>query len=151
MEESLKQSEKKKTRKSFINNSNPIKPKQTDIPYLPEPDFGTPPPRGRGYIPPALKRAYQSMNQIPLYEQIRSSSAFDELSQFNENRPPDAQFFLEDDDTEVAQAFGINLKNITSKSKMNQIQSNTSYTSIPKQNLKIAAYPPRNNSGMIYE
>ena len=68
---------------------------------------------------PHLKRAYQSMNQISLYEQVRCSSAFDECYQLNENRPPDAQFFLEDDDTEVAQAFGLEIRNKSSKTKIN--------------------------------
>jgi len=86
------------------------------------------------------------MNQISLHEQVRCSSAFNEFNQLNEHRPPDAQFFLEDDDTEVAQAFGIELINISSKPKINRIQSNVSSVSIPKQNLKIAAYPPKTNS-----
>ncbi len=138
----------------MINISNPIKPKLTDVSSLLELDSDVPPPpRGRGYIPPALKRAYQSMNQITFHEQIRCSSAFDEFNQLNENRPPDAQFFLEDDDTEVAQAFGLELINNTSSkpkilNKINHIQS---YVSIPKQNLKIAAYPPKNNSRMFYK
>jgi hypothetical protein len=100
---------------------------KTSVSPLPELDYDTLPPRGRGYIPPALKHAYQ----ISLHEQVRCSSAFDEFNQLNENRPPDAQFFLEDDDTEVAQAFGIQL----SKPKV-------------KQNLKIAAYPPKTNCSM---
>jgi hypothetical protein len=137
---------KKKSKQPLIKNSDPIKPKITDISSLPEPDLDAPPPCGRGYIPPALQRAYQSMNHISLYEQVRCSSAFNELNQFNENRPPDAQFFLQDDDTEVAQAFGLELMNINSKPKMNRIQSNVS---APKKHLKVAAYPPKNNSSMF--
>ncbi len=130
----------------MINNSDPIKPYIIDVPSLPELDFDAPPPCGRGYIPPALKRAYQSMNQISLHEQVRCSSAFDEFNQLNENRPPDAQFFLEDDDTEVAQAFGLELINISSKPK---ILNKINRISVPKKNLKIAAYPPKNNSRMF--
>ncbi len=133
------QQSEKLLRKSKSNNSAPIKPNITEISFLPELDFDAPPPRGRGYIPPALKRAYQ----ISLHEQVRCSSAFDEFNQLNENRPPDAQFFLEDDDTEVAQAFGIQLVHGNSKPKVNRIQSNISG---PKQNLKIAAYPPKTKS-----
>jgi len=86
------------------------------------------------------------MNQISLHEQIRCSSAFDEFNQLNENRPPDAQFFLEDDDKEVAQAFGLELINISSKPK---ILNKINRISVPKKNLKIAAYPPKNNSRMF--
>jgi hypothetical protein len=149
-EDSTKRSHKKKTRKQLINTSDPIKPKTTDILSLPELDFDAPAPCGRGYIPPALKRAYQSMNFISLHEQVRCSSAFDEFNQLNENRPPDAQFFLEDDDTEVAQAFGLETKNKSFKTKINRIQSNVSSVSMLKQNnLKIAAYPPKPNSCMF--
>lgn len=130
----------------MINNSNPIKPKTTEILPIPELDFDAPAPCGRGYIPPALKRAYQSMNQISLYEEVRCSSSFNKL---NENRPPDAQFFLDDDDTEVAQAFGLAIIHKSSKPKLlnriNQIQS----VPVSKPNLKIAAYPPKNNSSMF--
>jgi hypothetical protein len=121
-----------------------------EIVSLPEFDFDAPAPCGRGYIPPALKRAYQSMNQISFYEQVRCSSSFNEYNQLNENRPPDAQFFLDDDDTEVAQAFGLEVVNKSSKPKrLNRIQSNVSSVPVSKQNLKIAAYPPRNNSSMF--
>jgi hypothetical protein len=105
-----------------MTSSSPLPKLDHDVP---------PPPRGRGYIPPALKRAYQ----ISSHEQVRSSSAFEKFNQFSENRPPDAQFFLEDDDTEVAQAFGMQL----SKSKINRSVP-------PKQNPRIAAYPPKHNS-----
>ena len=149
-EDSTKHSRKKKTRKQLINTSDPIKPKTTDILSLPDLDFDAPAPCGRGYIPPALKRAYQSVNQISLYEQVRCSSAFDEFNQLNENRPPDAQFFLEDDDTEVAQAFGLETKKKSFKTKINRIKSNVSSVSMPKQNnLKIAAYPPKPDSRMF--
>ncbi|CAF4561312.1 unnamed protein product [Rotaria sp. Silwood1] len=145
-----KRPRKKKTNKISINNNDPIKPEITIVSSLPKLDFDAPPPSGRGYIPPALKRAYQSMNQISLYEQVRCSSAFDEFNQLNENRPPDAQYFLEDDDTEVAQAFGLEIMNISLKPKrlnqINQNQTNISLIPVSKQNLKIAAYPPKNQS-----
>jgi hypothetical protein len=147
---STKSSQKKKSRKQFINNSDPVKPQITEVSSLPELDFDAPAPCGRGYVPPALKRAYQTMNQISLHEQVRCSSAFDEFNQLNGNRPPDAQFFLEDDDTEVAQAFGLEIRNKASKMKMNRIKSNISSVSVPKQNnLKIAAYPPKPNFRMF--
>ncbi|CAF2540007.1 unnamed protein product [Rotaria sp. Silwood2] len=143
-----KRPRKKKTKRILINNNDPIKPEINIVASLPKLDFDAPPPCGRGYIPPALKRAYQSMNQISLYEQVRCSSAFDEFNQLNENRPPDAQYFLEDDDTEVAQAFGLEIMNISSKPKrlnqINQSQTNVSLIPISKQKLKIAAYPPKN-------
>lgn len=110
-----------------------------------------PPPRGRGYLPPALKHAYQTMNPLYLREQIRCSTAFDELNQFNENRPPDAQFFLEDDDNEVAQAFGLQKSNTNTKVKTNRNESNVSQRSLPKPNMKIAAYPPKTNSKILLD
>jgi hypothetical protein len=125
----------------------------TTVSSLPEFEMNAPAPCGRGYIPPALKRAYQSINQISLYEQVRCSSAFDEFHQLTENRPPDAQFFLQDDDTEVAQAFGLQSMKISSSkpklSNKNAIQSNMPSGSVPKQNLRVAAYPPKNNSCML--
>ncbi|CAF1043745.1 unnamed protein product [Rotaria sordida] len=145
-----KHSRKIKTKKIIINNNDLIKPEIPIVSTLPKLDLNASPPCGRGYIPPALKRAYQSMNQISLYEEVRCSSAFDEFNQLNENRPPDAQYFLEDDDTEVAQAFGLEIMNISSKPKrltqINQNQSNVSLIPVSKQNLKIAAYPPKNQS-----
>ncbi|CAF1284033.1 unnamed protein product [Adineta steineri] len=144
-----KSSCKKKSKNLSTNDI--LKSKVTDVSSLPELDFSTPPiPCGRGYIPPALKRAYQSMNQITLYEHVRCSSSFDEYNQINENRPPDAQYFLDDDDTEVAQAFGLQIKNHSSQPKLingiKQIQSNLSLTSVTKPNLKIASYPPKTTS-----
>ncbi|CAF1255581.1 unnamed protein product [Rotaria magnacalcarata] len=135
---------KKKSKKISVNSNDPIKPEVPMATSFSTLDFDAPPPRGRGYIPPALKRAYQSLNQTSFYEQVRCSSAYDELNQLNENRPPDAQYFLEDDDTEVAQAFGLKIMNISPKpTLLSQTQSNTSSTAVSKQNLKIAAYPPK--------
>ena len=85
---------------------------QNQVPYVSH-------SRGRGYLPPALRRAHQ----IVFHEQVRCSSVANEMARFEENRPPDAQFFLEDDDTEVAQAFGLH--------------------SSVKPHQRIAAYPPK--------
>ena len=132
-----------KTRNKHIRICAQIQQKSIDF----DDDLTPPPPRGRGYIPPALKRAYQSMNPLYLSERIRCSTAFDELNQFSENRPPDAQFFLDDDDSEVAQAFGLQIRKANAKSKTNRNQSNVSHKSLPKMNhMKIAAYPPKTNS-----
>ncbi|UJR10183.1 hypothetical protein I4U23_014398 [Adineta vaga] len=145
--------------KKHTNLKKTKDPSMADVVSLPERDFDATPSRGRGYIPPALKRAYQSMNQISFYEQVRSSSSLDEFNRISENRPPDAQFFLEDDDTEVAQAFGLKTTKNSSISKLfnriNRKESTASSAPISKSNLKIAAYPPKttsisSNIGRIY-
>ncbi|CAF1255082.1 unnamed protein product, partial [Adineta ricciae] len=123
---------------------------KADRSTLPELDFDAPPPRGRGYLPPALKRVHQSMNQIPFYNQVRCSSSLDEFKRISENRPPDAQFFLEDDDTEVAQAFGLQTtKDPFKRRPINSttcIPSTASSVPVSKSNLKVAAYPPKTTS-----
>ena len=142
-----KYSHKKKSKNLLINNNDSIKAEIKTGSFLPELDFNISVSRGRGYIPPALKRAYQSANQTSLYEQARCSSAFDEFNQINKNRPPDAQYFLEDDDIEVAEAFGLEIENQPSKLKiLHQTKSNVLCMPASKQNLKIAAYPPKNHS-----
>lgn len=84
--------------------------------------------RGRGYIPPALKRAYQEPRRPAFTRPV------------NISRPPDAHFFLEDDDSEVAQAFGLALENTISKHKSDSTETQMV---VPKSNLKVAAYPPK--------
>lgn len=133
-----------------MNSNCSMKPETTDLSITPNLDFDAPPPCGRGYIPPALKRAYQSMNQLSFYDQVRCSSAYEDFNKLNRNRPPDAQYFLEDDDTEVAQAFGLEIVKKSSKPKLvNQTQLNTSSLPACKTNLKIAAFPPKNQSCML--
>ena len=97
---------------------------------------------GRGYLPPALKRAYQLMNPQLFHEQVRSSSPLDRWNRYNENRPPDAQYFLEDDDKEVAQAFGFQTTDLIS-SIVKHEEIVQPFVIRSKSNLKIAAYPPK--------
>lgn len=89
-------------------------------------------PRGRGYIPPALKQAYQS-----LQKPHRPSFS----KPITESRPPDdTHVFHDDEDSEVAQAFGLALENTIAKPKNDPIEIQTNMS---KQNLKVAAYPPK--------
>lgn len=115
----------------FITNKARNKHARTCSQVQLEPEPHT--PRGRGYIPPALKH---------LYQPIRLSSS--KSSQDN-RPPPDAQYFLEDDDSEVAQAFGLALEKIKAKPKIE------TQITLPKHNLKIAAYPPKINSSMLFD
>lgn len=106
-------------------------------------------PCGRGYLPPALRLAYQSINQQSFCEQVRSSSAFNRWNQYSKNRPPDAQFFLDDHDTEVAQAFGLQSTEMSSSASLPTISQRVSLPSITtrvKPKMKIASYPPKNHS-----
>ncbi|CAF4341425.1 unnamed protein product, partial [Rotaria magnacalcarata] len=49
---------KKKSKKISVYSNDPIKPEVPMATSFSTLDFDAPPPRGRGYIPPALKRAY---------------------------------------------------------------------------------------------
>ncbi|CAF1460068.1 unnamed protein product [Adineta ricciae] len=146
----LKQEANTASEKNASTTKKPENISKADRSTLPELDFDAPPPRGRGYLPPALKRVHQSMNQIPFYNQVRCSSSLDEFKRISENRPPDAQFFLEDDDTEVAQAFGLQTtKDPFKRRPINSttcIPSTASSVPVSKSNLKVAAYPPKTTS-----
>ena len=99
-------------------------------------------PKGRGYLPPALQRMHQSTNSLSLSEQARRSSTFDRWNRLNENRPPDVDYFLHDDDNEVARAFGLETNNqSTNHNDLNRTPSQS------KSKMKIAAYPPKSQSG----
>lgn len=105
-------------------------------------------PMGRGYLPPALKRAYHTINTDRIHDQVRSSAVFNRWTEYNRNRPPNAQYFLEDDDKEVAQAFGFQANDSSSSRSMPTMVPST--VSRSKSNMRVAAYPPRKVTGMCF-
>jgi hypothetical protein len=111
---------------------------------------------GRGYLPPVLKRALQPSANRPslFYEHVRSSSAIERFHQFNENRPPDAQYFLNDDDREVAQAFGLQSSstNVSISGQSTDKADRTQSLSVRTERCQqIAAYPPKANDRVAFK
>ncbi|CAF0987507.1 unnamed protein product, partial [Didymodactylos carnosus] len=106
--------------------------------------------RGRGFIPPGLKKAYEDINS-PDHELCHPAPQI-QSTRYENSRPPDAKYFLNDEDNEVAQIFGFDKSSSTKyshRSTNHVIQKPPATSQKPVMNSYNSTYNQQQNKPKI--